>query len=203
MVMVKICGVRTVADARACRRAGADLAGLNFVPTSRRHVDPASAERLIDELGHVAAVGVFQDVAAPRVGEVVAELGLRWIQVHGEVRAREFERLSESVCIIRACPAHEASAEALLPWTELGATPLLDGPSPGSGQRFGWHELHAPATRFFVAGGLDANNVAEAIRLTGASGVDAATGVERDGRIAPDLVSKFVLAARRSSEYVR
>jgi phosphoribosylanthranilate isomerase len=111
--------------------------------------------------------------------------------------------LAQNVRVLRALPAAKATPEEIGPWTELGATLLLDGPTPGSGQSFRWREFGVPGTEFFVAGGLDPANVADAIRITGATGVDAATGVERGGRIAADLVTSFVLAARRSSERVR
>ena len=195
MVMVKICGIRDVESARACREAGADLAGLNFVEGSRRKITVEAAASLIPELGEVAPVGLFRDLPPGEVRSVVDRLELDWVQLHGGEEARDFGDLAGEVKVLRAMSRQALTPERLEGWLELGAMPLIDGPDPGSGQRFEWDRLELPVD-FFIAGGLDPGNVARAIRATGAAGVDAATGVEVDGRVDADLVAEFVRNAR-------
>jgi phosphoribosylanthranilate isomerase len=198
MVMVKICGIRDAGSARACREAGADLAGLNFVEESRRRVTVEAAADLLPELGDVMPVGLFRGVTAREVRSVVNRLGLDWIQLHGNERAADFEDLAGSVRILRALSFEDATPDRLDEWRALGAIPLIDGPDPGSGRAFDWNALDFEG-EFFIAGGLSPGNVAEAIRASGATGVDVASGVEVDGRIDEGLVVEFVRNARRES----
>ena len=195
MVMVKVCGIRDGDSARACGEAGADLAGLNFVEGSRRRISVELAAELIPELGDASPVGLFRDLPADAVRSVVERLGLEWIQLHGNERAPDFAQLAGEVRILRGMSRHGLVRERLDEWRGLGAVPLIDGPEPGSGRSFAWENLDLEG-RFFIAGGLDPRNVAEAIRATGAAGVDVASGVEVDGRIDPGLVAEFVRRVR-------
>jgi phosphoribosylanthranilate isomerase len=195
MVMVKICGIRDLESARACRDAGADLAGLNFVEESRRRISVETAAELLPELGDVAAVGLFRGITAREVRAVVNRLGLSWVQLHGNEQAREFEDLARSVRILRGV-THDAADSGLDAWRALGAIPLIDGPDPGSGQGFDWSSLDLDGD-YFIAGGLHPGNVATAITTSGATGVDVASGVEVDGRIDADQIAEFVRNARR------
>jgi phosphoribosylanthranilate isomerase len=199
MVRVKVCGVRTRESAIACREAGVDLAGLNFVAASRRRIEVEAAPALLEELGGVQAVGLFRDTEAVEVERVADHLGLRWVQLHGSEDPREFAPLARRVRILRGCSAHGPEAERLAEWRQLGAIALVDGPRPGSGTAFAWDRLDLDG-EFFIAGGLDASNVAEAIAATGCAGVDVASGVEREGRIDPGLIHEFVRRVRRATE---
>jgi phosphoribosylanthranilate isomerase len=194
MVKVKICGIRDPESARACRDAGADLAGLNFVEESRRRISVEAAAELLAELGDVAPVGLFRGITAREVRSVVNRLGLGWIQLHGNEQAEDFEDLAGSVRILRGV-SHGTTDADLDSWRTLGAVPLIDGPDPGSGQGFDWSELDLEG-EFFIAGGLHPGNVAAAIRTSGATGVDVASGVEVDGRIDAGLIADFVRNAR-------
>ena len=202
MVMVKICGVRRPEDARACRDARVDLAGLNFVRSSRREVSVEEARRLIDALGPVQPVGLFADSPRAFVAETVEELQLPWIQLHGQESAQEFASMSGRVRIIRAFAEPGPHPADLAAWMEIGAIPLFDGPEPGRGIAAEWRRRHVDRG-FFVSGGLGPQNVAEALRITGASGVDVATGVERHGQIDAELVDAFVRNARARMEEAR
>lgn len=194
MVMVKICGIRDRESARACREAGADLAGLNFVEESRRRITVEAAAELLPELGNVTPVGVFRGITAREVRSVVNRLGLGWVQLHGNERASDFEDLAGSVRMLRGV-SHGATDADLDEWRALGAVPLIDGPDPGSGQAFDWSAIDLEGD-FFIAGGLNPGNVAAAIRTSGATGVDVASGVEVDGRIDGGLIADFVRNAR-------
>jgi phosphoribosylanthranilate isomerase len=129
------------------------------------------------------------------VGKVARRLGLGWIQLHGRERPEQFADLARELRILRGFSAREPEAGQLEAWRALGAVPLVDGPRPGSGASFDWSQLDMSGD-FYIAGGLDPSNVADAIRATGATGVDVASGVERDGIVEPQLVHDFVRNAR-------
>ena len=195
MVMVKICGIRDRESARACREAGADLAGLNFVEESRRRISVEAAADLLPELGDVSPVGLFRGISPREVRSVVNRLGLRWVQLHGNEEPRDFEDLAAKVKILRGVSHGAIESAQLEDWRALGAIPLIDGPDPGSGRSFDWADIQLEPG-FFIAGGLGPANVAPAIRATGAAGVDVASGVELDGQIDGGLIAEFVRNAR-------
>jgi phosphoribosylanthranilate isomerase len=194
MVRVKLCGVRTVADALLCAEAGADEIGVIFAPRSPRKVTVAEAKAIRDALPrYVSLVGVFLDAALDEVLAVAREVGLQAAQLHGSPWPGP-----------GSLPLHAAlqvtSAESLEP--RPGAVRLLlDGPAGGSGKSFAW-ELAASARKLhpgelFIAGGLTAENVADAIAAARPDGVDVAGGIEgADGFKDPGRVRAFVRAVR-------
>jgi phosphoribosylanthranilate isomerase len=196
-VRIKLCGVRTVADALLCAREGADEIGVVFAQGSRRRVTLQEARAIRDALpAHLPLVGVFLDAALEEVARVAAAVGLQAAQLHGPWPAGP-----------APLPLHAAlqvSSEESLQPRPGAARLLLDGPSGGSGKRFPWalaekaRALHAG--ELFVAGGLTAENVAEAIRAARPSGVDVSGGIEgEDGFKDPARVRAFVRAARGAS----
>jgi len=201
-VQVKICGVRDVAGAKACRDAGADLVGFNFVPSSKRFVCPSTARTLVSLVGSERAVGVFRDQDEPSVMSACLEAGVRWVQLHGgesrsrceSLRARGF-RVIKALSITTGTTAEQIGAYGIT--TDLL---LFDAAVPGSGKAFD-HDLLAalrPAHPFLLAGGLHPGNVAEAIRSVAPDGVDTASGVERGGKVDPSRVAAFCRAAREA-----
>ncbi len=211
-MQVKVCGIRTVEAARACAAARLDFAGLNFVDGRRRAVTPEVAATLVGELAPVTPVGLFQDSPAERVVGVSKQLGLRWVQLHGQESLAYCEGLvnAADVKIIRA-----VTAEMLqdLAWMRSLAACvdilLVDGPVPGSGCVWRWEAL-ASARRelgdsspgllagrpFWIAGGLNPDNVASAIVTLDPAGVDSATGIEHDGQCSSALIARFCQRAR-------
>jgi len=196
---IKICGVRSVRDAELVREAGAELAGLNFVPRSRRYLRASEAPAVRRALGAVEAVGVFMDEELDVMLAAADALELRWVQLHGREPLATVRRVSRRCAVIRAVIASELAdtdMTALAPWVSAF---LLDGASPGSGTPV----LHPTDLRaslcgrpFFVAGGLRPDNVADAVRRTHPDGVDVATGVTAGGSIDAVLLGSFVERAR-------
>lgn len=198
---VKICGVRRPEDVAACLDAGADLVGLNFVPSSKRALDMGQGARLAGLLPPDVGVAVFQDADEAEVLETLAMTGLKCAQLHGDVSFSLWAALEGWVHVIRALPggAHE---QAEREGAHVDAF-LLDGPRPGSGQAWAWEgvgpELFGKPV--FLAGGLDPTNVAAAIRTVRPAGVDVASGVEGpDGSMDAGRVAAFVQAARAAQE---
>jgi len=179
-VRIKICGITRAQDARLAEAAGADAIGLIFAARSRRRLDLASAEAVVDGLGpFVTRVGVFVDAPLAEVREAVRRLRLGAVQLHGAEPAAYAAALRAETVVVRALPF----APDLTP-TSLADYPadafLLDAPSPGSGTSFAWHEAAAwrGHPRLILAGGLTPSTVAGAVAALEPYAVDVATGVE-------------------------
>jgi phosphoribosylanthranilate isomerase len=194
---IKLCGVRTVSDALLCAREGADEIGVVFAAKSRRRVTTDEAKAIRDALpAHLPLVGVFLDAALQDVLRVAAEVGLQAAQLHGA-----WPRATGTLPLYAAL---QVDSEDSLQPRPGAARILLDGPAGGSGRSFPWklarkaRELHDG--ELFIAGGLTADNVAQAIAEARPSGVDVAGGVEGpDGYKDPQRVRAFVRAARGAS----
>ncbi len=201
MLRVKICGVRTVEEARWAALAGADAIGLNFYRRSPRYVSPQEAEAIVAALPpFVSAVGLFVDAPREWVQQVADGCGLAALQFHGIAPSGRFGRP-----VIRALQVRGPESLAAIPALE-GDALLLDGHAPGlaggTGRRFDWR-LAAEARRFaagrpiVLAGGLTPETVAEAVRLARPDAVDVSSGVESaPGVKDPDRVARFVRAAK-------
>jgi phosphoribosylanthranilate isomerase len=215
---IKVCGVTTVDDAAMVAAAGVDYLGLNFWSGSRRRVDVATAHALAAAAraaGAVSIVGLFVDADPEDVAVTAAAVGLDAVQLHGDEDAVVLAAIARTgVAVWKAVSvagAADIDGVARVPVT----TVLLDAPSPGrggSGQRFDWALARQAVERYpehqiALAGGLTADNVAEAIAAVQPWAVDVASGVERaPGVKDPDRVRAFVaavVAAQRASEEPR
>jgi phosphoribosylanthranilate isomerase len=194
---IKLCGVRTVRDALLCAEEGADEIGVIFAASSRRRVSVAEAKAIREALpAHLPLVGVFLDAPLAEVERIAREVGLQAAQLHGRWPA-------ESAALPLYAALQVVSEESLEP--RPGAVRvLLDGPAGGSGKSFAWTLAAKARTvhrgELFVAGGLTAANVAQAIAEARPSGVDVASGIEgEDGFKDRERVRAFVRAARSAA----
>ena len=211
---IKVCGVRTEADVRWVGDSAADAIGLNFHPDSIRAVESDAATNLSElaaALG-LRRVGVFVHHSPAEIVRLVATLGLDAIQLHGD-QDTDFARVvrrSIRCPIMRAVklptmPMNEASIDAaVMRWVDLNCAVLLDadcGPQHGGGGKcLDWDSIaHWRANRnipFALAGGITPENVAAAIRQSGADAVDAASGTERTRGVKdPDRIGGLAAAA--------
>jgi phosphoribosylanthranilate isomerase len=201
-VFVKICGVTTEEDALLAVAMGADAVGFNFVPSSPRFLATARAADIAKRLPpEILTVGVFRDVAPARVVELTNQAGLRAAQLHGHETIEETRWVRERVpVVIKVFPGGDP---ALARAAEYGAdVVMLDSASPGSGQVFDWSLAEgAPSgLRILLAGGLTADNVAEAIDRVRPWGVDVASGVESAPGIKdPARLRRFIHAANAAT----
>ena len=199
MVMVKICGVRTVEAARIIELGGADFAGINFVPTSRRYVDPTRAVAILSALGPVIPVGVFADQSVAEIDRIASMLKLEWVQLHGRETADVTAELCRRYRVIKAFSIDDSFTKELLePHLRWADYFLFDAAKPGSGEVFDWSRLPQSQRPFLLAGGLTPGNVAAAIAKTAPFGVDTASGVETDGIHDPVKIGAFIEAAKGS-----
>ena len=192
MVRVKICGVKRPEDARAAAQAGAHAIGLNFVAESPRCIGYASgARRLIVQSGAHAGMlwaGVFANLSESEIEKIVADAGLQIVQLHGdespEFAQRLRKRLGPAVHIWKAFRV--SSADDLVHCGEFEACDafVLDakalGVRGGSGQSFDWDLLRGVVRKrpWVLAGGLNPDNVQEAVKRVAPEWVDVASGVE-------------------------
>jgi phosphoribosylanthranilate isomerase len=194
-VRIKLCGVRTVEDALLCAEAGADEIGVVFAARSKRRVSVETAKAIRGALpAQTPLVGVFLDAPLDEVLRTAREVGLAAAQLHG----------AWPVFATAELPLHAAlqvTDDSSLQARPGAARLLLDGPAGGSGKPFPWRlSVRARALQraeLFVAGGLTAENVAQAIAEARPDGVDVASGIENAaGFKDPERVRAFVRAAR-------
>lgn len=203
-VRVKICGINSREACDAAVEARADWIGFVFFPPSPRYVTPMQAAALAARHpGGPPRVGLFVDPTPEMVASVLAELQLDVLQLYGRMdlaglRARFGLPVWRALGIDTTAdlPADSGGADALV----LEAKPPPDATRPGGNAvSFDWSLLRgwrAPVP-WVLAGGLTADNVAEAIRATGARAVDVSSGVERARGVKdPALIRRFIANAR-------
>ena len=200
-VKVKICGIMSAADAEAAFELGADAIGLNFCPGSPRALTIAKACEIVRGLPATACVvGVFANALREQVASTARDVGLRALQFHGDERPEDCLGWDD-LAVIKALAADGPEQLALRAARYNVAYVLVDAPSPrhgGSGRTFDWQIAAAiPRDRLVVAGGLTAENVAEAVRTLRPVGIDVASGVEHSpGRKDYEKVKAFIRAAK-------
>jgi phosphoribosylanthranilate isomerase len=210
---IKICGTTCLEDALSSIAAGADALGFIFAPSKRR-VSPEQAQRIISELPRkVERIGVFMDAGARMIVDVVSQVDLTGIQMHGETDSpseiysylpeerRDVLRKIKTILVQEEFElrfdAHAAGSGVVDAW-------LFDS-GAGSGKTFDWNsarkQLGERQGRFIVAGGLTPENIGDAIRTFRPWGVDVVSGVEHEpGRKDPEKLKAFVDAVRRAEE---
>lgn len=201
MTFVKICGTTSEADALLAVAMGADAVGFIFAP-SPRQVATQLVRDIVRRLPpEVLTVGVFRDEAPERVVDILGSTGLTAAQLHGRETAEQTRWVRQRVSVV--IKGFAAGNPAIARAADYGADMVLvDSASPGSGKVFDWSMAEdVPAgQRLVLAGGLTAENVAEAMARVRPFGVDVASGVEsRPGHKDARLVRAFVSAAKAAA----
>lgn len=211
-IRVKICGVTTPPDAAFAAEAGADAIGLNFYAKSSRYLDPHAAGAILRVLSpFVAPVGVFVEMPLRRATAIAFQLGLRSIQTYDDSPPNDdsFPFAHLPAFRVKDAASLVAIHAFIAQMRERGHTPsavLIDsyvaGEMGGTGHRAPWELLVGfdPGIPWILAGGLNPENVAEAIRTVRPWGVDVASGVEiSPGVKDPGKVRAFVANARSAA----
>ncbi|MHC4488726.1 MAG: phosphoribosylanthranilate isomerase [Planctomycetota bacterium] len=179
---VKICGITNYEDAVASLDIGADLLGFNFYPESPRFVTPEKATEIINQLpGFIDIVGVFVNASFEKVRETTSQCQLDWVQLHGD-EDPQFCRLflSLNVKTMKALRIKDQTDIARADDFFTDAV-LLDAFQPerygGTGLTFDWNIIGHIGKRVFLAGGINPDNAAEAVKL-GVYGIDVCSGIE-------------------------
>ena len=188
MTKVKICGLSTKEAVKTTVSAGADYIGFVFAP-SKRQVTVEQAIELAKFIpSHIQKVGVFVSPSRVELLEAVDKVGLDFVQVHGQVVDKLFENLPcgsiQAVQVDEGGHVPNSQADYL----------LFDAPVAGSGQTFDWDQLDTTelAQPFFIAGGLNEDNVARAIQHFYPFAVDVSSGVETDGQKDHEKIIRFI-----------
>ena len=188
MTKVKICGLSTKEAVKTTVSAGADYIGFVFAP-SKRQVSVEQATELAKFIpSHIQKVGVFVSPSRAELLEAVDKVGLDFVQVHGKVVDKLFENLPcgsiQAVQVDEGGHVPNSQADYL----------LFDAPVAGSGQTFDWGQLDTTelAQPFFIAGGLNEDNVARAIQHFSPFAVDVSSGVETDGQKDHEKIRRFI-----------
>jgi phosphoribosylanthranilate isomerase len=213
-LLVKICGLSTCETLDVALDAGADMVGFVFFPPSPRHLSLEMARDLGNQVKRRATkVALTVDADDATLSNIVEALHPDILQLHGRetvARLRDIKQkfglevmkaiAVESAADLASLPGYAAVADRIL----FDARPPQGATRPGGlGAAFDWKvlenlELKLP---FLVSGGLNAENVAQALRVTRAGGVDVSSGVERAPGVKDgDMIRAFIRAARVSEE---
>ncbi len=188
MTKVKICGLSTKEAVKTAVSAGADYIGFVFAP-SKRQVTVEQATELAKFIpSHIQKVGVFVSPSRAELLEAVDKVGLDFVQVHGQVVDKLFENLP-----CASIQAVQVDGNGHVPNSQADYL-LFDAPVAGSGQTFDWGRLDTTelAQPFFIAGGLNEDNVARAIQHFTPFAVDVSSGVETDGQKDHEKIRRFI-----------
>jgi phosphoribosylanthranilate isomerase len=196
-LFVKVCGLGTEDDVAVANQAGADAIGFVWWEQSPRHRELDTIRRLA-ALSEIPTVLVTVDLDSAALLDAAGQAGVDAVQPHGEhaaVAAAAARRLSFHV--IRPIPAGVVPADVAPTDLLLVDTPHPDLPG-GSGQTFDWSTLDI-GRPFLLAGGLNPDNVAEAVETVRPFGVDASSGLESSPGVKDaDLIRRFIEEARQA-----
>jgi phosphoribosylanthranilate isomerase len=205
MVRVKICGITNAVDALAAIEAGANLLGFNFYAKSLRHITEAEAAKIRPQLPRkVQAVGIFVNAPPAKVAAVCKSLELDAAQLHGDESPAAVAELARSLPVIKAFRVEpDFRLDTLDEYPQAFAF-LFDaahtGQYGGTGRTTYWDVARRAAIsrRIILAGGLNVENVAAAVRIVRPYAVDVASGVQlRPGRQDHSRMREFIQEVRR------
>ena len=188
MTKVKICGLSTKGAVETAVSAGADYIGFVFAPSKRQVTLDQAAELAKLIPSHIQKVGVFVSPSQSELLEAIDKVGLDMVQVHGQVVDKLFENLP-----CASIQAVQVDGDGHVPNSQADYL-LFDAPVAGSGQTFDWGRLDTTelSQTFFIAGGLNEDNVEEAIQHFTPYAVDVSSGVETNGQKNHEKIRRFI-----------
>jgi phosphoribosylanthranilate isomerase len=209
-LLIKICGLKTPAALDAALAAGADMVGFVFFPPSPRNLDFETARALGGRVqGRARKVALSVDASDADLDRAVEALKPDMLQLHGKETPERVAAVRSrfGLPVMKALPIEQKNDlaptrlyESVADWLLFDARAPREATRPGGlGKTFDWTllqdlDLEIP---FMLSGGLDAGNVAEALRITRAPAVDVSSGVEQaPGEKDPDKIRAFIHAAR-------
>ena len=213
-LLVKICGLSTRETLDVALGAGADMVGFVFFPPSPRHLGLETARELGRQAkGRAAKVALTVDADDATLANIVETLQPDLLQLHGHETTARLRDIKQKfgLPVMKALPVETAADLApLAGFAAVADRVLFDARAPkeatrpgGLGAVFDWHVLENLDLKlpFMVSGGLHAGNVAEAVRVTRAGGVDVSSGVESaPGVKDPEMIRQIIRAARATEE---
>jgi len=188
LTKVKICGLSNIEAVETAVSAGADYIGFVFAPSKRQVTVEQAAELAKIIPTNVNKVGVFVSPSRADLLEAIEKVGLDLVQVHGQVADDLFEDLP-----CASIQAVQVDGDGHVPNSQADYL-LFDAPVAGSGQTFDWGRLDTTelSQTFFIAGGLNEDNVEEAIQHFTPYAVDVSSGVETNGQKNHEKIRRFI-----------
>lgn len=188
MTKVKICGLSTKEAVEVAVSAGADYIGFVFAPSKRQVTLEQAAELATLIPVNVKKVGVFVSPSREELLDAIEKVGLDLVQIHGQVTDGLFESLP-----CASIQAVQVDGDGHVPNSQADYL-LFDAPVAGSGRTFDWGQLDTTdlSQSFFIAGGLNEDNVEEAIQHFTPFAVDVSSGVETDGQKDHEKIRRFI-----------
>jgi phosphoribosylanthranilate isomerase len=213
-LIVKICGLSTRETLDVALEAGADMVGFVFFPPSPRHLSLETARDLGRQVKRRASkVALTVDADDAVLANIVETLQPDLLQLHGRETVARLRDIKQKfgLPVMKAIPVETTADLATLPgYAAVADRILFDARAPkdatrpgGLGAVFDWHVLEGLDLKlpFMVSGGLHAGNVAEAVRVTRAGGVDVSSGVENAPGVKDvEMIRAFIRAARATEE---
>jgi len=180
-IRVKFCGITRTDDAQLAASLGASAIGLVFVEGSPRAVDVEQARAICRELPPlVSTVGLFMNAEPEAVRAVCSRVALNFLQFHGDESPEYCEAFERP--FFKALPMASPDKVQYDDWAGAAAL-LLDahpaGGMGGSGRTFDWASARRPKQPWMLAGGLNPDNIATAVRTLAPPAVDVSSGIER------------------------
>lgn len=209
-LLVKICGLKTIEALDAALDAGADMVGFVFFPPSPRNLGLEAAKVLGERVkGRARKVALSVDATDAELTAAIEALRPDMLQLHGKETPERVVSVRSrfGLPVMKALPIEtRADLSPIYTYAKVADWLLFDARAPreatrpgGLGKPFDWTVLERldPGVPFMLSGGLDANNLAEAVRIAQPTAVDVSSGVERSpGEKDPAKIRTFVLAAR-------
>lgn len=198
MTKIKFCGLRTLDDIYAANELFPEYVGFVFTPKSKRYVTPAQAEQLRNALyKKILAVGVFVNENISIVAELLNNGIIDAAQLHGnedDAYIKNLRGLSNKP-IIKAFRVHAVDNIAIA--EKSSADFILIDAGAGDGKTFDWTLIKNLRREYFLAGGLNPDNVGDAIKMLNPFAVDVSSGIETDGRKDFTKMATFAEVVRR------
>lgn len=195
MTKIKFCGLRTLDDIYCANELAPDYVGFVFAPNSKRHVTPAQAEQLRNALSKkICAVGVFVNENPAQVAELLNNGIIDAAQLHGnedDAYINNLRGVTKKIIIKAFRSDNIAAADKSL------ADFILIDAGAGDGKPFDWSLIKNLRREYFLAGGLNPDNVGDAIELLNPFAVDVSSGIETDGRKDFAKMKAFADAVRK------
>lgn len=187
---IKICGITQSEQGEAIARLGATALGLICAPQSPRYVTPAQIAEITQAIPQeIERIGVFVDAPLATIAETITVGRLTGVQLHGQESPAFCQALRVHCPQVTVWKAFRVRSPATLatisPYYSVVDALLLDAYHPhlegGTGHTLNWRELKTftPPLPWFLAGGLNPDNIATALELITPNGVDVSSGVER------------------------
>lgn len=193
MTLIKICGVKSIEEGHYAARCGADYVGIVMHIPSIRYVEPIRARAIAKAIREIGAVpvAVFYDEPVEEILRAVETSGISTVQTYRNIK------LPDLYTVIYGNPDRErmACSSSLF---------LFDGAVPGSGQQLRPEHLPHPLPgNFFIAGGVDSENVVSILKAFSPAGIDVSSGVESRGRKDCQKIQTFIEKVRDYDKTVR